>query len=104
MSAAKIRIEIDDGGFKLTITGEYRQLERPSRLSFTWCSSTWRPEEPESIVTVVLEPQGDDHTLMTIRHEQLPPAVLEGHEAGWVLIADQIAGWLERRAAPGQYP
>jgi hypothetical protein len=41
---------------------------------------------------------------MTIHHEQLPPTVVEGHEVGWVLIAAQIASWLERRAAPGQYP
>jgi len=92
----RIRLEIDDEGFVLSVTGEYLQLERPRRLSFTWTSSTWGSEEPESVVTVVLEPHGDAETLMTIHHAQLPPSVLDGHEAGWRLIAAQLESRLQR--------
>lgn len=91
----RIRIEIDDEGFLLSITGEYLQLERPRRLSFTWTSSTWGSEDRASVVTVVLEPHGEEETLMTIRHAQLPPGVLDAHEAGWSLIAAQLESRLQ---------
>jgi uncharacterized protein YndB with AHSA1/START domain len=91
----QIRIDIDDQGFELTVTGEYRRLDRPRRLSFTWFCSTWDPEDGDSLVTVDLEPQGDGNTLMTIRHVRLPPSAVEGHRGGWTLIADQLATRLD---------
>lgn len=91
----RYRIDIDDAGFALSITGEYLVLDRPRRLSFTWSSSTWKPNAPDSIVTVELEPRGDDETLMTIRHERIPPDVVEGHGEGWRLIARQLGERIE---------
>jgi uncharacterized protein YndB with AHSA1/START domain len=83
-------IDIDDEGFELTVTGEYLELERPHRLRFTWDCSVWEPSDPESIVTVTLEPHGDRCTLMTIHHVQLPPKVVDSHRHGWTLIGQQL--------------
>ena len=93
----QIRIDIDDQGSDVTIVGEYLELDRPGRISFTWWCTTWEPVDQRSVVTVLLEPQGDQHTLMTIHHTQLPPSLIDDHHRGWTSTADQFAAWLERR-------
>jgi uncharacterized protein YndB with AHSA1/START domain len=89
-------LEIDDEGFELSIEGRYLELDRPHRLSFTWNCSTWEPSDPDSMVTVMLEPHGDEHTLMTIQHTQLPPKLVDGHRDGWTAIGNQLAVRLDR--------
>lgn len=101
----QIRIDIDDDGFALTVAGEYLELERPQRIRFTWWCTTWEPADHSSVVTVLLEPQGDDQTLMTIHHTQLPPSLVDDHQRGWTLTADQFAAWLEAgRGSPPSQP
>ncbi len=89
--------EVDDEGFELSIAGEYLELDRPHRLTFTWNCSTWEPSDPDSVVTVLFEPHGDGHTLMTIQHDQLPPKLVDGHQRGWTAIGQQLEAWLDRR-------
>lgn len=88
-------IDVDDEGFELSISGEYLELNRPHRLSFTWHCSNWEASDPASVVAVTLEPHGEGLTLMTIRHTQLPPKVVEGHRRGWTLIGEQLEDRLE---------
>ncbi len=85
----RLLIDIDDEGSALSVTGQFLELDEPRRLRFTWRCSVWDPPA-DSIVTVSLEPQGDGHTMMTIHHELLPPAVVDGHRHGWALIAEQL--------------
>jgi uncharacterized protein YndB with AHSA1/START domain len=92
----QIRIDIDDEGFGVTIVGEYLELDRPHKLSFTWHATAWDPADPPSVVTVLLAPQGDDQTLMTIHHAQLPPTQFDPHQRGWAVVIDQLISWLER--------
>jgi uncharacterized protein YndB with AHSA1/START domain len=92
----RIRIDIDDQGFDVTITGEYLELDRPKRIRFTWWCTTWEPAD-RSVVTVLLEPDGDQQTLMTIHHTHLPSSLVGGHQQGWTLTAEQFASWLEHR-------
>jgi uncharacterized protein YndB with AHSA1/START domain len=90
-AGGRFRIHIDDEGFGLSLTGRYLELDRPHRLRFTWTSSTWSGDDPESVVTVTLEPHGDEETLMTtIHHELLPIDLVEGHRSGWARIAQQL--------------
>ena len=37
----RFRIDVDDEGFELAITGKYLELERPRRLRFSWYCTTW---------------------------------------------------------------
>ena len=97
----RLRIEVDDGGFRLTITGEYLELEPPRRLRFTWNCTAWEPSAPDSVVTVTLDAEPPDHTRMTIRHEQLPPAVRDAHGQGWVRVAAQLDEALGTRRSLG---
>ena len=70
------------------ITGEFLELDRPHRMRFTWNSALGTGFK--SVVTVTFDPHGDDQTLMTIRHDQLPTGWAGDHERGWTLIAAQL--------------
>lgn len=95
----RLRIDIDDEGFELSITGRYLELDEPRRLSFTWSCSNRQPPA-NSVVTVTLTPHGDEQTLMTIRHAKLPPDVLDSHHNDWALISEQLEDWLTRNPPP----
>jgi uncharacterized protein YndB with AHSA1/START domain len=82
-----LRIDISDGGI---VTGQFVELDRPRRLRFTWSCSDWPDPTVQSMVTVSLEPHGDDETLMTIAHDQLPPEMVDDHQQGWTAIAAQL--------------
>jgi uncharacterized protein YndB with AHSA1/START domain/GNAT superfamily N-acetyltransferase len=92
----KYRIDVDDEGLALSITGHYLTFERPRGLAFTWRCSNWEPSTPESIVTVSLEPHDGRRTLMTIRHLRLPPDLQDAYLASWgrvaVQLEEQLAG------------
>jgi uncharacterized protein YndB with AHSA1/START domain len=85
-----LRLDIDDEGTPMIVTGHYLILERPHRISFTWTCSTWSIPSVDSVVTVTLQPEDGAKTLMTIRHALLPHDVVENHERGWSLIARQL--------------
>jgi uncharacterized protein YndB with AHSA1/START domain len=102
-----LRIDIEDGGASLYVTGRFTELDRPRRLRFTWSCSDWADPSVQSEVTVLLEDHGTGETLMTIKHEQLPSEQVDGHERGWDAVAAQLGGVLRGRgseAAPGHAP
>jgi uncharacterized protein YndB with AHSA1/START domain len=87
-----LRIDIDDEGSEVSVTGRYLALDRPHRIQFTWNWTASEPAIPDSIVTVILEPHPDGQTLMTIHHAQLPPDLVERYQSGWAGVARQLAG------------
>jgi len=94
----RIQIDIEDAGVEFRVSGQYLVLDRPRRLSFTWSCSTWPDPSIETVVNVLLEPRGNQQTLMTIEHALLPPGLVDQHERGWTAIAGQFAGELAARA------
>lgn len=63
--------------------GEYREIDRPNRLSFTWNSPH---AVPDSIVTLTFRAVGDE-TEVTLVHDRFPSeASRNGHEGGWTSI------------------
>jgi len=93
-----LRIDIEDSGASLYVTGQFIELERPRRLRFTWSWSDWADATVQSEVRVLLEDHGAGQTLMTIEHQQLPPEQVDSHQRGWGAIAGQLAGALSGRA------
>jgi uncharacterized protein YndB with AHSA1/START domain len=87
-----LRIDIEDRGFSLYVSGMFTELDRPRRLRFTWSCSAWADPSVQSLVTVTLEDHGAGETMMTIEHEQLPPEEVDGHRHGWDTIAVQLGG------------
>lgn len=76
-------------------SGEFRVLERPSRLEFTWISSRWGSQE--TLVTVELHEHGKDCELV-LTHQRFP----DGHsilelEGGWNGILQTLSEHLKQR-------
>lgn len=92
----EIRFDIEDSGVRFVVHGHFRTLDRPRRIAFTWSCTTWPDPTVESVVTVTLEPDGAEDTLMTIEHALLPPGQAHRHMAGWRAVADQLAAALTR--------
>ncbi|MDF0602588.1 SRPBCC domain-containing protein [Psychromarinibacter sp. C21-152] len=68
--------------------GEYREIERPRRLVFTWNSPH---AAPDSVVTLTFEPEGAG-TLVTLVHDRFPSdSSRDGHEKGWTGILGALA-------------
>jgi uncharacterized protein YndB with AHSA1/START domain len=97
-----LRIDIEDSGSSLYVTGQFIELDRPRRLRFSWSCSDWPDPSVQSEVTVILADHGAGETLMTIEHRQLPPGQADPHQRGWAAIAVQLGEALSGRrgAAP----
>jgi uncharacterized protein YndB with AHSA1/START domain len=68
--------------------GEYREIDRPNRLVFTWNSPH---ATPDSIVTLTFAAAGAG-TDMTLVHDRFPSeGSRDGHEKGWTAILALLA-------------
>ena len=72
--------------------GEYRAIERPSLLQFTWRSQY--TGERDTLVTVRIEPHGDGQSALTLTHELLDDEPAKAHQGGWELILNKLEGHL----------
>jgi uncharacterized protein YndB with AHSA1/START domain len=82
-----IRIVMKGPDWDIEHTGEYREIDPPARLVFTWNSPYTGPEP--SIVTIELRPHGDG-TELTLIHEQLPADQVDPHRGGWAQILENL--------------
>jgi uncharacterized protein YndB with AHSA1/START domain len=73
-----------------TMTGQYMEIDRPHRLSFTWSSHVAK----NTRVTVELSPTGKG-TLLRLTHE-VPSEAVAPHEAGWRGCLDNLQRLLGR--------
>jgi uncharacterized protein YndB with AHSA1/START domain len=63
-------------------TGTYREIDRPSRLVFTWSSPVTRFRD--SIVTVTFQPSSNNSTVVEIHQVGLPDEEARAsHHQGW---------------------
>lgn len=74
------------------VVGEYRAVDRPHRLAFTW---TWEPPDPhagvETLVTVEFIDKGGG-TELSLRHKRFPgDGLMRQHESGWHATLDRLA-------------
>lgn len=101
-----VRFDIEEAGQTFRVSGNYQTLDRPHKVAFTWSCSTWPDPTIQSLVTVTIEPDGAQASIMTIEHELLPPALVPQHAHGWSLISVQLATRLRAtegssRSGPG---
>ncbi|MDX6689775.1 MAG: hypothetical protein QOG15_1232 [Solirubrobacteraceae bacterium] len=76
----------DDGGGKLyAVAGEYREVQRPHRLTYTWC---WQGDgglHPGHVSLVTVEFVADgERTTVVLEHSELASEESRtGHSDGW---------------------
>ena len=81
-----------EDGEEHQVNGVYREVVRNKKLVFTWA---WRSTpERESLVTVLIEPDGDG-SLLTLTHEQFfDEAARDRHRHGWTGSLDKLERYL----------
>jgi uncharacterized protein YndB with AHSA1/START domain len=84
-------------GQPFTIRGEYRVIERPRVLAFTWLPS-WQADAQPSLVRFDLE-ERDGVTAVRLTHSGLTPQARQIHR-GWPQILGWLAAYLTPAAAP----
>jgi uncharacterized protein YndB with AHSA1/START domain len=67
--------------------GEYRVIQRPSKLVFTWISKATK--QNESVVTVEFLKKGKD-TEVVLTHTGLPVEEVDNHKGGWTEILSKL--------------
>jgi uncharacterized protein YndB with AHSA1/START domain len=83
----------------LVVTGVYRDITPPHRLSFTWRWEGAEPAEPVTLVTVRFDthPEG---TELILTHERFNNAASrDQHATGWNGCLNQLVRALAGRAA-----
>jgi uncharacterized protein YndB with AHSA1/START domain len=74
------------------VSGVYREVVPNEKLVFTWA---WRSTpERESLVTILIKPDGDG-SLLTLIHEQFfDEAARDRHEYGWTGSLNKLEAYL----------
>ena len=80
-------------GKPFTVTGEYRVVEPPRALAFTWLPS-WQDDATETLVRFDLS-EKDGVTTVRITHSGLGPAGVQAHK-GWPQILAWLRAYVER--------
>jgi uncharacterized protein YndB with AHSA1/START domain len=83
---------IGRGGKTFNVRGEYRAIERPRLLVFTW-QPDWEENAPESLVRFDLD-ERDGVTTVRLTHSGLAAESSRAHHQGW----PQVLGWLQAYA------
>lgn len=84
----RLRVVMVGDGRRIEHTGEYREVDPPRRLVFSWISP-YTGGEP-SLVTVRLTAESDTETHLVLVHEHLPADAVESHGGGWSGILDNL--------------
>jgi uncharacterized protein YndB with AHSA1/START domain len=88
-----LRIVMRGDGRVIEHVGEYLEIDPPRRLVFTWVSP-FTGAEP-SLVTLELEPEGEDATHLHLVHSRLLESAATSHQDGWGGMLDRLRGQIQ---------
>ena len=74
------------------VSGVYREEIPDERLNFTWSWHTM--PERESLVTILIKPDGDGSVLTLIHEQFFDEAARDRHEHGWTGCLDKLELYL----------
>ncbi len=90
----RFRIIMRRDGSAVEHVGEYRAIDPPRRLVFTWQSPN--TEHRPTLVSIECTPH-EDGTRLVLIHEQLPSdEAAERHEKGWTIRVEKLAAVVRR--------
>jgi uncharacterized protein YndB with AHSA1/START domain len=84
------------GGKPFVVSGEYRQIEPPRLLVFTWLPS-WQEDAVESVVRIELE-EKDEVTTVRLTHSGLTSEAARTTHKGWPQILTWLRDYVEGEA------
>jgi uncharacterized protein YndB with AHSA1/START domain len=93
----KFRIVMINGPKRYEHTGEYRVIDPPRRLEFTWISDA--TDHRATIVTIEFL-EHDRGTDLVLTHRRLPAKQVESHRGGWtdiLQLLEQTGGRADRQ-------
>jgi uncharacterized protein YndB with AHSA1/START domain len=93
------KIVMKSGDMAIPHTGAFVEIQPPTRLVFTWISPYTGPDA--SLVTVELEPDGENATQLWLVHSQLPSAVAPSHRDGWGTMLDRMSAGVSAKTKKG---
>jgi uncharacterized protein YndB with AHSA1/START domain len=91
----RFRLVMSDESQSIEHTGEYRVVDPPNLLVFTWRSQFTGGRD--TLVTVRLKPAGADSTELELTHELLPMDEVQPHTGGWETILERLQVYVQRR-------
>lgn len=96
----KFEINLHVNGVVIPHRGEYRELDRPRKLVFTWISKNTNNEE--SVVTIQFHNVAGSkpRTEVVLTQVMLPEYQIKGHIGGWTRIVELLDEIYGRPAAP----
>ncbi len=80
-------------------TGQYRVVEPPSKLAFTWISKG--TDHQPTLVTVELLELGRWCELVLTHENFVKPDAVQKHKGGWTSIAGKLAAYFEKSLERG---
>jgi uncharacterized protein YndB with AHSA1/START domain len=66
------------------IEGSNVELQPPARIVQRWRTTEFPAGAPDSLLTVLLEPEGGDSTRISLRHTGIPEGQGESYRQGWL--------------------
>jgi uncharacterized protein YndB with AHSA1/START domain len=90
----------DPNGTTHVALGEYRVLDRPTRIAFTWDWEDPASRVGETLVTVDLAKVGEHETELVLTHERFPDAErMRGHGRGWTQLLKLLDDFMREERA-----
>lgn len=86
----EIRMENEEGAAH-TAVGEYREVDPPRRLVYTWDWAEEGAEMGDTLVTVEFRETDEGHTEVVMVHDLLPSKeAAKDHEQGWASCLNRL--------------
>jgi uncharacterized protein YndB with AHSA1/START domain len=84
------------GGKPFTVAGEYRQIERPRLLVFSWLPD-WQEDASKTIVRFDLEEKENGVTTVRLTHSGLVSESSRASHKGWPQILTWLQAYVEQQ-------
>ena len=97
----RIAMQPPDGDL-FYLTGEFREVDPPARLVYTFRWEEPDPDDRETVVTLSLRDLGESTALALSQGSFATPPRLALHEAGWGDSLDKLEDLLSAEASPAR--